>query len=111
MEHSILYNIVKYIILCHIILIFHYTLSDNDYGTIISFKLVLPNISLNMNVLKIIQAYIQSIVFNKKVLQRISSASKTILVLKWYYHKQYRTWNFVLINWNVIFWNIQNITN
>jgi hypothetical protein len=30
---------------------------DNDYGTIIlqaSFKLVLPNISLNMNVLKVI---------------------------------------------------------
>jgi hypothetical protein len=27
---------------------------DNDYGTIISFKLVLSNISLNMNVLKII---------------------------------------------------------
>jgi hypothetical protein len=26
---------------------------DNDYGTIICFKLVLPNISLNMNVLKI----------------------------------------------------------
>jgi hypothetical protein len=34
---------------------------DNDYGTIIlqaSFKLVLPNISLNMNVLKIISHWI-----------------------------------------------------
>jgi hypothetical protein len=61
---------------------------NNDYGTIFSFKLVLPNISLNMNVLKIIQAHIQSIMFNKKVLQMISSASKSILMLKWYYHKQ-----------------------
>jgi hypothetical protein len=61
---------------------------DNDYGTIFSFKLVLPNISLNMNVLKMIQAHIQSIMFNKKVLQMISSASKSILVLKWYHHKQ-----------------------
>jgi hypothetical protein len=50
-----------------------------------------------MNMLKIIQAHIQSIMFNKKVLQMISSASKSILVLKWYYHKQIRTWNSVSI--------------
>jgi hypothetical protein len=61
---------------------------DNDYGTIFSFKLDLPNISLNMNMLKIVQAHIQSIMFNKEVLQMISSASKIILVLKWYHHKQ-----------------------
>jgi hypothetical protein len=70
---------------------------DNNYGIKISFKLVLPNISLNMNVLKIIQARIQSIMFNKKVLQMISSASKIILSLKWHHHKQNQTWNFVLI--------------
>jgi hypothetical protein len=62
-----------------------------------SFKFVLSNISLNMNVLKIIQARIQSIMFNKKVLQMISSAPKIIPPLKWHHHKQNQTWNFVLI--------------
>jgi hypothetical protein len=77
-KYSILYKIIKYKFLFHIILTFHYTILqlfqwkvdflsqhstsifsislffDNDYGTIISFKLVLPNMSLNMNVLKLI---------------------------------------------------------
>jgi DMSO reductase anchor subunit len=44
-----------------------------------------------------IQARIQSIMFNKKVLQMISSASKIILLLKWHHHKQNQLWNFVLI--------------
>jgi spore coat polysaccharide biosynthesis protein SpsF (cytidylyltransferase family) len=43
-----------------------------------------------------IQARIQSIKFNKKVLQMISSASKIIFPLKWHHHKQNRTWNSVL---------------
>jgi hypothetical protein len=54
-----------------------------------------------MNMLKIIQACIQRIMFNKKVLQMISSASKIIFVLKWYHHKQNRTWNYVLIGMSV----------
>jgi hypothetical protein len=44
-----------------------------------------------------IQAYIQSIMYNMKVLQMISTASKIIVLLKWHYHKQNWTWNFVLI--------------
>jgi spore coat polysaccharide biosynthesis protein SpsF (cytidylyltransferase family) len=54
-----------------------------------------------MNILKIIQARIQSIMFNKKVLQMISSASEILLVLKWYHHKQNQTWIFVLIGTSV----------
>jgi exonuclease I len=50
-----------------------------------------------MNVLKIIQAHIQSIMFNKKVLQVISRASKIILPLKWHHHKQNQIWNSMLI--------------
>jgi hypothetical protein len=44
-----------------------------------------------------IQAHIQSIIFNKKVLQMIGSASKFILVLKWNHHKKNQMWNSMLI--------------
>jgi hypothetical protein len=44
-----------------------------------------------------IQARIQSIIFNKKVLQMISGASKIILPFKWHHYKRNQTWNSVLI--------------
>ena len=48
------------------------------------------------NYIYYIQARNQSIIFNKKVLQMISSASKIILPLIWHHYKQNQTWNFVL---------------
>jgi hypothetical protein len=50
-----------------------------------------------------IQASIQSIMFNKKVLQMISSASKIILLLKWHHHKQNQIWNINEGIWSI--WN------
>jgi hypothetical protein len=44
-----------------------------------------------------IKARIQSIMFNRNVLQLIGSASKIIFMLKWHHHKQNQEGNYVFI--------------
>jgi hypothetical protein len=61
------------------------------------------------NYIYYIQARIQNIMFNRKVLQMICSAFKIILLLKWHHHKQNWMWNFVSIGTWV--WSIHNNTN
>jgi hypothetical protein len=56
-----------------------------------------------------IQACIQSIIFNRKALQMIGSASKIILLLM--ASSQINPNMEFCVNWNVGVWSIQNKTN
>jgi hypothetical protein len=62
-----------------------------------------------MKVLKIIQAHIQSIMFNKKVLQMISSIQEHTCVKM--VSSQTKPNMEFCVNWNVRVWSIQNNTN